>query len=236
MQDRINNDVIGDKNMRITTQMLNESARKAGLPVNNTSLLNYINNKGGENSLLEALNKKKETAVTATQKGNYEKLNEEAEQLTQAAEELLKDGENSLFEQAKTSGDNQKVYDSIEKLFSSYNSTLKELKNNSNTLNDFYRKMLAESTTEKEDLLAGIGITFAKDGTAKVDMEKVKASNIETLEEVLGKESELVSKMNFISTAISDNAEANIKSLNSTYNASGSMYSAINSSKYNLWG
>lgn len=236
MQDRINNDVIGDKNMRITTQMLNESARKAGLPVNNTSLLNYINNKGEGNSLIDALNKKKETAVTATQKSNYEKLNKEAEQLTQAAEELLKDGENSLFEQEKTSGDNQKVYDSIEKLFSSYNSTLKELKNNSNTLNDFYRKMLAESTTEKEDLLAGIGITFAKDGTAKVDMEKVKASNIETLEEVLGKESELVSKMNFISTAISDNAKANIKSLNSTYNASGNMYSAINSSKYNLWG
>lgn len=222
--------------MRITTQMLNESARKAGLPVNNTSLLNYINNKGEGNSLIDALNKKKETAVTATQKSNYEKLNKEAEQLTQAAEELLKDGENSLFEQEKTSGDNQKVYDSIEKLFSSYNSTLKELKNNSNTLNDFYRKMLAESTTEKEDLLAGIGITFAKDGTAKVDMEKVKASNIETLEEVLGKESELVSKMNFISTAISDNAKANIKSLNSTYNASGNMYSAINSSKYNLWG
>ena len=222
--------------MRITTQMLNESARKAGLPVNNTSLLNYINNKGEGNSLIDALNKKKETAVTATQKSNYEKLNKEAEQLTQAAEELLKDGENSLFEQEKTSGDNQKVYDSIEKLFSSYNSTLKELKNNSNTLNDFYRKMLAESTTEKEDLLAGIGITFATDGTAKVDMEKVKASNIETLEEVLGKESELVSKMNFISTAISDNAKANIKSLNSTYNASGNMYSAINSSKYNLWG
>ena len=48
--------------MRITTQMLNESARKAGLPVNNTSLLNYINNKNQGNSLLDALNKKKETS------------------------------------------------------------------------------------------------------------------------------------------------------------------------------
>ncbi len=57
--------------MRITTQMLNESARKAGLPVNNTSLLNYINNKGEGNSLLDALNKKKETVATATQKSNY---------------------------------------------------------------------------------------------------------------------------------------------------------------------
>ena len=31
--------------MRITTQMLNETARKAGMPVNNSSLLNYVNNK-----------------------------------------------------------------------------------------------------------------------------------------------------------------------------------------------
>ena len=46
--------------MRITTRMLNESVRKAGLPVNNTSLLNYINNKGKGNTLLDALNKKKD--------------------------------------------------------------------------------------------------------------------------------------------------------------------------------
>lgn len=222
--------------MRITTQMVNESARKAGLPVNNTSLLNYINNKGGENSLLEALNKKKETATNITQKNNYEKLNKEAEQLTQAAEELLKDGENSLFEQAKTSGDNQKVYDSIEKLFASYNNTLKELKNNSNTMNDFYRKMLSEAIEEEKANLEGVGISFEKDGTPKIDMDKMKTSDLETLEGIFGKDSNFVNKLSFLSTRISDNADANIKSLNSTYDASGSMYSAINSSKYNLWG
>lgn len=37
--------------------MLNESARRAGLPINNTSLLNYINNDGSDNSLLSALSK-----------------------------------------------------------------------------------------------------------------------------------------------------------------------------------
>lgn len=47
--------------MRIITQMLNESARKAGIPVNNTSLLNYINNDSSNNSLLSALNNKKNT-------------------------------------------------------------------------------------------------------------------------------------------------------------------------------
>lgn len=68
--------------MRITTQMLNESARKAGLPVNNTSLLNYINNKGQGNSLLDALNEKKEIAKNAVQKSNYENLEQQADGLT----------------------------------------------------------------------------------------------------------------------------------------------------------
>ena len=222
--------------MRITTQMLNESARKAGLPINNTSLLNYIKNDGTGNTLLDALNKKKETAATAAQKSDYEKLDKEADQLTQVAEVLLKDGENSLFEQAKTSGDNQKVYDSIEKLFASYNSTLKELRNTSNTMNDFYRQMLLEAPDEVKENLSGVGITFAKDGTASIDMEKVKAADLETLEGLFGKESDFVQKIEFLSTMISDNAEANVESLGNAYNAGGNLYSAMSSSKYDFWG
>lgn len=222
--------------MRITTQMLNESARKAGLPINNTSLLNYIKNDGTGNTLLDALNKKKETAATAAQKSDYEKLDKEADQLTQAAEVLLKDGENSLFEQAKTSGDNLKVYDSIEKLFASYNSTLKELKNTSNTMNDFYRQMLLEAPDEVKESLSGVGITFAKDGTAHVDMEKVKTADLETLQGLFGKESDFVQKIEFLSTRISDNAEANVESLGNAYNAGGNLYSAMSSSKYDFWG
>lgn len=221
--------------MRITTKMLNESARKAGLPVNNTSLLNYINTKNNGNTLLEALNKKKETATNTIEKRNYEKLDKEADKLTQASEMLLKDGENSIFEQAKTSGDNQKIYDNVENLFESYNSTLKELRNNSNTMNDFYRNMLLETTTEEKECLADVGITFAKDGTAKVDMEQLKAADLESLEGIFGKDSEFVNKVGFLSTRISDNADAYIKSLNSTYNAGGNIYSVMNSSKYNLW-
>ena len=222
--------------MRITTQMLNESARKAGLPINNTSLLNYIKNDGTGNTLLDALNKKKETAATAAQKSDYEKLDKEADQLTQAAEVLLKDGENNLFEQAKTSGDNQKVYDSIEKLFGSYNSTLKELRNTSNTMNDFYRQMLLEAPDEVKESLSGVGITFAKDGTARVDIEKVKATDLETLQGLFGKESDFVQKIEFLSTRISDNAKANVESLGNAYNAGGNLYLAMSSSKYDFWG
>lgn len=218
--------------MRITTQMLNESARKAGLPMNNTSLLNYINKKGQGNTLLDALNKKKETTQNIEQKSNYEKLDVEADKLTQVTDVLLKEGENSVFEQAKVSGDNQKVYDSIEKFFENYNSTLKELRNNSNTMNDFYRQMLTETGTEVKESLSEIGITFAKDGTAKVAKEKVRTVDLETLEKLFGKEADFVSKVNFLSTRISDNAEANIKSFGRSYNASGNLYSAMENSRY----
>lgn len=222
--------------MRITTQMVNESARKAGLPVNNTSLLNYINNKGQGNSLLDALNKKTETIRNTEQKSNYEKLDKEADKLTQTTEVLLKDGEGSVFEQAKASSNNQKVYDGIEKFFEDYNSTLKELRNTSHTMNDFYRQMLIEATAEVKESLAEIGITFAKDGTAKVDREKIKSIDLETLENVFGKESEFVKKVDFLSNRISDYAKANMESFGNAYHADGNLYSVIGNSRYDLWG
>lgn len=219
--------------MRITTQMLNESARKAGLPINHTSLLNYIKSDGKQNTLLDALNKSNETSV---KKGSYEKIDKESDKLMQAANNLLQDGENSLFEQAKESGDYQKVYDGIGKLFERYNGTIKALKSTSNTMNDFYRQMMLEASAETKESLSGVGVTFAKDGIAKVDMEKIKATDFETIEGLFGKDSDYVNKIDFLSAKISNNAEANIRSLNSAYNASGNIYAAIGNSKYDFWG
>ena len=222
--------------MRITTQMLNESARKAGLPVNQTSLLNYINNKGQSNSLMEALNKRKENTTDAIQKNGYEKLDKEADTLAQAAEILLKESETNVFEQAKENGDNQKVYESIETFFENYNSTLKELSKTNTTLNNFYSEMLSESHTEVKEILSEVGVTFSKDGTAKIDKEKLKMTDLETLENVLGKDSEFVKKVDFISTRISDYAKTNIKSISNAYHADGNLYSAMANSRYDLWG
>lgn len=222
--------------MRITTQMVNESARKSGLPINNTSLLNYIKTDGTGNTLLDALNKSKEASANSEQKNSYEKIDKEADQFTQAAEMLLQDGENSLFEQAKLSGDNQKVYNGIESLFEKYNSTLNVLRNTSNTMNDFYRQMMLEASAETKESLSSVGVSFAKDGSAKVDMEKIKSTDFETLEGLFGKDSDFVNKIAFLATKVSDNAEANIKSLNSAYNASGNLYAAIGNSKFDFWG
>ena len=42
--------------MRVTTQMLNETARKARLPINNSTLLDYINNDSSADSMLNSIN------------------------------------------------------------------------------------------------------------------------------------------------------------------------------------
>lgn len=219
--------------MRITTQMLNESARKAGLPINHTSLLNYIKSDGKQNTLLDALNKSNETSV---KKGSYEKIDKESDKLMQAANDLLQDGENSLFEQAKISSDYQGVYDGIEKLFERYNGTLKALKATPNTMNNFYREMMLEASAETKESLSSVGVTFAKDGTARVDMEKIKLTDFDTLEGLFGKDSDFVNKIDFLSAKVSNNAEANIRSLNSAYNASGNISAVIGNSKFDFWG
>ena len=165
-----------------------------------------------------------------------EKLNKEADQLTQVAESLLQDGADSLFEQAKVSGDNQKIYNGIEGLFEKYNSTLKALRSASNTMTDFYRQTMMETAIESKESLSSVGITFAKDGTASVDIEKMKVTDLTTLENLFGSKSEFVNKIGFLSDRISNNAEANIESLSSAYNAGGNLYSLLNSSKYDFWG
>lgn len=222
--------------MRITSQMLNESARQSGLPINRTSLLDYLKKDGKSNPLLETLNMNKGTVLDVAKKNNYEKLDKEADKLTHSAQSLLQTGDSSLFEQAKVSGDNQKIYDSIETFFDSYKSTLKALRSTSNTMNDFYRQMLVETPEEAKESLVSVGIVFSKDGTATVDMEKVKATDIDTLEGLFGEDSDFVTKVEFLSTRISDNAEANVESLSSAYNASGNMYASMASSKFDFWG
>lgn len=221
--------------MRITTQMLNETARKAGLPVNSISLLNYINKGNSQNTLLNALNVKKAKAADTIKKNDYEKLDQEADKLTRAAESFLQEGENSLFEQARSSGSTQEVCDSVKELLDSYNSTLKALRTSPNTMNDFYRQMLTEVADENRESLESIGVTFGKDGTAAVDVEKLKAADIDSLEKAFGKDSDFAKKTAFLADRISDNAEANVESLSNQYNASGNSYYA-SANKYDFWG
>ncbi len=220
--------------MRITTKMLNESARKAGLPVSNTSLLNYINSGSSKNTLLSALKKNSSPADTV-RKSSYEKLEKEADQLLQKAEVFTDESGNSVFARARKSGSNQEIYDAAEALAKQYNSVTAALKKASGTLNDYYRQMLNEVVSDNSEGLKSIGISFAKNGTLSIDEEKLKATDTDTLEQVLGSANSFSSKVAFLATHISDNAQTNLDSLSSQYSLSGTPYSAL-TNKYNFWG
>lgn len=218
--------------MRVTTQMLNESARKAGLPINGTSLLNYING-SSDNTLLGALNKNNTTdAVTKTK---YEKLEKAADQLLQASTIFTETGEDSLFSKAKESGDKQDIYNAVEDFIGKYNSTLSALKNTSDTLNDYYSQMLKSAASDNKDVLESIGITIAKDGSLSVDKDKLKETDIDTLEKALGNTTGFTKKAAYVAERVSDNTRSSQSSLSSQYSSTGLLYSAL-ASKYNLFG
>ena len=218
--------------MRITTQMLNESARKAGLPINGTSLLNYING-NSNNTLLNALNKS--SATDAATKTKYEKLEKAADQLSEAASVFMATGDDSLFSKARESGDNQDVYNAVEDFVGKYNSTLSALKNTSGTLNDYYSQMLKSAASDNKETLESIGITVAKDGSLSINKDKLKEADIDTLEKVLGNTKGFTQKAAYVASRVSDNAQTNQSSLSNQYSSKGSLYSAL-ANKYNLYG
>lgn len=220
--------------MRITTQMLNETARKTGIPLNSTSLLNHIYNNGSGNSLSGILNKGN-TTVDTKQKSSYEKLERNAGQLQKRADNLAAKGESSLYAKARESKDTEEVCKEVQALVEDYNSTMKILQSTSGPLNDYYRQMLQEAATENGKSLANVGITVSKDGKMTVDSEKLKAADIDTLEKVLGSSGGFTSKVSFLAGRVSDNAQAGTRSLTSQYGANGSLYTAAGG-KYSFWG
>ncbi|MBD5522558.1 MAG: hypothetical protein HDR03_15275 [Lachnospiraceae bacterium] len=218
--------------MRVTTQMLNESARKAGLPINNTSLLNYLDDNSND-TLISALTKS--TTTDTVTKTKYEKLEKTADQLFDAASIFMSTDEDSLFSKARESGDNQDIYNAVDDFVGKYNSTLSALKNMSDTMNDYYAQMLKSAASGNKEALAGIGISVAKDGSLSVDKDKLKGTDIDALEKVLGSSTGFTQKVAYLAGKVSDNAQTNISSLSSQYSSSGSLYSAL-ASKYDLFG
>lgn len=221
--------------MRITTQILNESAKKAGLPtINSTTLLNGMNSTTTKNPLLNAISKGNNTADQAKKSG-YEKLGKEADQLQQKAEVFAEEGEKSIFARAKESGSNQEIYDAVKELIEQYNNTASALKNTTGPLNDYYRQMLKEAAQENSEALGSIGISVTKNGTLSIDEDKLHAASLEELEKVLGGSSDFTKKTAFLATRISDNAQANRESLSSQYTAAGTTYNAA-SGRYDFKG
>lgn len=223
--------------MRITTHMLNETARKTGIPINQNTLLDYINDDGngssGSDTLLDALNKNQKVSSATTE--SYKKLSKTADSLQELAEKLSAKGDDSFFEKIKESGKTDELYSMVESYVSKYNSTLSELKKTPGVLNQYYGQMLQESAEDSSSALEKIGITIGKDGALSIDQKKLKESSIEDIEQAFGASGEFTSKAGFLAGKISDNALAGMQSASIQYNGSGSLYSQF-ASQFDFWG
>jgi hypothetical protein len=216
--------------------MLNESARKAGLPINNTSLLNFIN-KGSSttgNTLLDALSKN--SKVNSTQKSSYEQLEKSANALEESAAFFSSEKEDNLFTQAKEEGTTESVKKRAKEFISNYNDTMKKLGGSGSVLNDYYKQMMQEAYGESKEGLVSIGIVADRNGYLSMDESKFDATDIDTLEKVLGGDSTFSVKTGYIASRIANNAESYLESLSSQYSAAGKNYSSYLNSKYDFWG
>lgn len=225
--------------MRITTQMINEGARKAGLPIHGNSLLDYIKT-DSKNSLLSALNGNSystniSSSVDSVKKNNYEKLEKSAEKLMDIAESFTTEGENTIFTNAKKTEDNQEICNSAKSLVDYYNSTTSLLEKSDSALDMYYKEIFDEVLTENKDALENIGITASAKGTLSLDESKMKEADVDALEKTLGASGMFSAKIGFLASRVSANAESNATSFSNLYGASGDIQSLLNN-KFEWWG
>ncbi|MDE7206585.1 MAG: hypothetical protein K2N90_05430 [Lachnospiraceae bacterium] len=220
--------------MRITTQMLNETARKTGISVNSSSLLDYVNKKDNS-SLLDSLQNSMAQKADLAKKKSYEKLDETASSLDEAAKTLASDKEDNLFAKAKESGSTEDVIKAIKSLIEKYNETRKQLDNNASTINTYYNQMLKSLASKNSEELSKLGISVGKDGRITVDEEQLKDAKLEDLEAMFGAESEFVQKLQYLASHVSDSVTAELESMGNQYGQNAKSFSSYINNKYDLW-
>ena len=229
--------------MRITTQMLNDTARRTGIPVNQTSLLDIINQEDSAMDPLSGSKKKSNdifgaaSPVDRIQKDSYKKLGKSADSLKECAAKLGDVGADSLFQKAEEEKSTKELTSEIQKMVDAYNDTLEQLKKSGGAMNEFYKEELKSLVDGNAEALKAVGITKDKDGSLKVDSKTLKEADLESLRKAVGNGSDFTQKVSYVSSRVSANASAYADSLSSQYNASGSLFSGMpGTNHYNLWG
>lgn len=226
--------------MRITTQMLANSAAKSGIPIQRTSLLDIINNKSSQN-LFKNISKSTNTTGTGAEdilrKNNYAKLEDLSEKLRGSASKLVGSDKDSVYDRAKESGDTTDILSDVNKMVEAYNATMKQLKTTGGTMNEFYLKQLKGIPAGSKEALESIGITQAKDGNLIVDEKVFRNADVDTLQKVLGGENGIAAKLKFLGEHINKNASENVVSASNRYGSNGATYmEAFEANKYNFFG
>lgn len=223
--------------MRITTQMLNEVSRKAGVPVHTTSMLSYVFNKDQTNALPFRRTMENETEGLH-RKRNDEKQEEAAKCLNTAAKKLAGDGEKSIYDSEDTPENEKALEEDVTELVRQYNEVLDTFSGSTGLLDAFYRKSLKSLVEEHEKQLAAAGITADKNGKLSVDERKLAAAGRETFRQIFAGKEGFADSLSFLSEKIADYASSNQASAGNLYRQDGSEAAAMRYTKnrYDAWG
>ena len=222
----------GVDKMRVSDNMTNEMAKKAGLPINMRGA-----GESTKNTLLEALDNKKIEddyfTDSAVDTKKMKELTKTADNLIDIAETFDTDVKNNkLFEEAKNNNDMSNVIEKTKSFASSYNDLLKSLSSNNDGLFSLYYSELKNAYSDYKNEFADMGITFDKNGYMSVDEEKLKGADLDLLQGYMG---DLSHKANFLASRVSDNASAQAESISNRYDAYGNIFSQ-GTSRYDYFG
>ncbi len=213
--------------MRVTTQMVNESAQRAGLPGLGSTLLDTTQQSKTKDALLNALAKKTGTSKSGKLFGSdYEKIGKAASEMEKKA---------SLFTEAEKSGDTESMRKAGKELAEAYNKSLASLEKSASPLDRLYYAKLKETVAENKDALAVAGVKVSKNGSLTIDETKLNETDNEMLIKAFGSAGSFAEKAGFLGTHISDNADRMLESISNQYSASGLTSSAY-MNKYDFWG
>ncbi len=211
--------------MRITTGMLKIAHRRSGFSQKGSSLLNYVGKKGAAASRLSAMNASATSVRSARmERCNYERLEKSAEGLTSAMSALT----------AKVDGGSGNVVSEAASVVEKFNETLRDLKNSSGVLNQFYHQSMKDVSETNKSELAEIGITVSADGSLALNKEKLAAADREKIGKLLGSKGDFAQRAGFVASRAADNAGVNAESVSSRYDSRGSIANSY-MSRYHFW-
>ncbi|MBR1692982.1 MAG: hypothetical protein IJ711_09460 [Lachnospiraceae bacterium] len=202
--------------MRITPNML-WSARSTGTSIRSNALLSQMGrSRVGKSNTIPG-SSYSFSSIYAKQAAGYANMGNASEKLRSTAAAFASKNTNNLFAAARKSGSAANLLRQAKDMVSSYNATVKNLKNTPSALNDSYRQMMENAFRENSDDLKKIGITVNRDKSVSIDEKKFASAGIDTVEQVLG--SGFSSRLEFVSGNIANYAIANASGTGLQYGA-----------------
>lgn len=216
--------------MRITTQMLNNTAVKTGININRTSLLDYVNNPSKASAFIDSLasgnyDAKNSESLLSTK--NYDKLLEVSKKLEKLAGNLVSDDEKSVIGEALKNKDADALTNALDEFVKNCNETLEALNKTSSRVDSYYATTLKALHISSREQLSALGISInEKSGMLSFDDSKLEGVDIETLGGLVGELGDYADKVKFIASRCADNAETSINSVSNLYNSKAKETSA----------